>query len=89
MDFRSASGGCEEDGDEAEMGTVRNIWYNGASTVHWGIFVVDVSGEYNKTLGPASSVRSSQGDVERDITGSSGPGSFAYSSRPHNSSPPY
>ena len=47
MDFRSASGGCEEDGDEAEMVTVRNIWYNGASTVHWGIFVVDVSGEYN------------------------------------------
>ena len=29
-------------------------------------------------------MRSSQGDVERDITGSSGPGSFAYSSRISN-----
>lgn len=54
MDFRSASGGCEEDGDEAEMVTVRNIWYNGASTVHWGIFVVDVSGEYNLEYGTDS-----------------------------------
>ena len=51
MDFGSASGGCEEDGDEAEMVTVRNIWYNGASTVHWGIFVVDVSGGYNLEYG--------------------------------------
>ena len=65
MDFRSASGGCEEDGDEAEMVTVRNIWYNGASTVHWGIFVVDVSGEYNLEYGTDSMPsRVRQQDIE-------------------------
>ena len=46
MDFGSAGGGGEKDGDEAKMVNGWNIQYHGTGPVRQGIFGVDVFGVF-------------------------------------------